>query len=127
MLMGIGTGTALGAAAIEQTKTDPKQQRLQALLAKVKDNTATDAEKQESAVLAQVLASHGFFDDILSDVDGICLHRFQTVVWTVVMGGIFVSEVMSSGEMPEFDGNTLALLGISSGTYLGFKIPETPA
>lgn len=26
--------------------------------------------------------------------------------------------------MPEFDGTLLALMGISSGTYLGFKIPE---
>jgi len=26
--------------------------------------------------------------------------------------------------MPDFDTTTLALMGISSGTYLGFKIPE---
>jgi len=26
--------------------------------------------------------------------------------------------------MPEFDNTLLALMGISSGTYLGFKIPE---
>jgi hypothetical protein len=29
--------------------------------------------------------------------------------------------------MPDFDNTLLALMGVSSGTYLGFKIPEKPA
>jgi hypothetical protein len=29
--------------------------------------------------------------------------------------------------MPEFDGTLLTLMGLSSGTYLGFKLPEKQA
>jgi hypothetical protein len=32
--------------------------------------------------------------------------------------------VLSNRALPDFDAPLLALMGISSGTYLGFKIPE---
>lgn len=127
ILMGIGTGTALGAAMVEQAKTDDKQQRFKELVAKLKAGTATAAETQECTSIAHDLASHDFVQDILTDVNGVSLHRFQSAAWTVVLGGMFVVHVVSKGAMPTFDANTLALLGISSGAYLGFKIPEVPA
>ena len=68
--------------------------------------------------------SESFFKDILTDANGITLHRFQIVIWTVVLGALFVYGVYRELAMPEFSGTLLALMGISSGTYLGFKIPE---
>lgn len=65
-----------------------------------------------------------FFDDILTDADGVTLHRFQMLVMTVVLGIMFVIHVATQLSMPDFDSNTLALMGISAGTYLGFKVPE---
>jgi hypothetical protein len=72
-----------------------------------------------------------FLMDILSDdaTDGarriITFHRFQIVVWTLVLGMVFVSNVLSELVMPTFDSSMLVLMGISSGTYLGFKLPAS--
>jgi hypothetical protein len=69
--------------------------------------------------------SRGFFEDILTDDDiGISFHRFQMFVWTVVLGIIFIASVYRQLAMPEFNDTLLALMGISSGTYMGFMIAE---
>jgi hypothetical protein len=66
----------------------------------------------------------GFIQDILSDADGISFHRLQIAVWTVVLGIIFCLSVYTVLSMPTFSDTLLGLLGISGGTYIGFKIPE---
>ena len=68
--------------------------------------------------------SHHFLIDILSDANGVNFHRFQIAAWTVVLGIIFVTQVVRELAMPQFDGTLLGLMGISAGTYLGLKIPE---
>ena len=68
--------------------------------------------------------SEGFFRDILSDANGISLHRFQILVWSLILGIIFVVSTWKSMTMPEFNETLLTLMGISSGTYIGFKFPE---
>ena len=70
------------------------------------------------------VTSEGFFIDILSDANGISFYRFQMASWTVVLGVIFISSVLNVLTMPEFPKELLALMGISSGTYIGFKFPE---
>ena len=40
---------------------------------------------------------------------------------------IFVASVYKNLSMPQFSATLLGLMGISSGTYLGFKVPETKA
>jgi hypothetical protein len=104
VLIGISAGTALGATAIDSSKGDPNA-------------PAPPKEK-----------TNGFLNDILSDTTGISFHRFQIAVWTIVLGFIFVRHVMNHLAMPEFSTNLLTLMGISSGTYLGMKLPDkTPA
>lgn len=68
--------------------------------------------------------SKGFLTDILSDSAGYSFHRFQIFAWTIVLGIIFVSSVYNNLTMPEFSATLLGLMGISSGTYIGFKFPE---
>jgi hypothetical protein len=68
--------------------------------------------------------SKGFLRDILSDSSGYSFHRFQIFAWTIVLGIIFVSSVYNKLTMPEFSATLLGLMGISSGTYIGFKFPE---
>jgi hypothetical protein len=68
--------------------------------------------------------SAGFLRDILSDASGYSFHRFQIFAWTLVLGVIFVSSVYNELTMPEFSATLLGLMGISSGTYIGFKFPE---
>ena len=98
-LIGIGAATALAATLIDQKKDTPKP-----------DEPGG--------------TSKGFLNDVLSDPAGISLHRFQMFVWTLVLGVIFVGSVYKNLEMPQFSATLLGLMGISSGTYLGFKVPE---
>ncbi|MBV8519809.1 MAG: hypothetical protein JO197_20630 [Acidobacteria bacterium] len=98
-LIGIGSGTALGGALID-TNASPGAQ-----------------------LTAQ--PSQGFLRDVLGETGGgISLYRFQMFVWTFVLGIIFVSSVYAQLAMPDFNATLLGLMGISSGTYLGFKFPE---
>jgi hypothetical protein len=155
ILIGIGTGTALGAATIDVSKRttadnlladlQPKHARAAAELAELNAALATGgpptpdvAEKQEQVnALKQRLdaaegllhkpVSEGLRLDLLTDADGITLHRFQIAVWTIVLGFIFAFGVYQDLSMPQFSTTLLALLGISAGTYLGFKIPEKQA
>jgi hypothetical protein len=68
--------------------------------------------------------SAGFLRDILADSTGYSFHRFQIFAWTIILGIIFVSAVYNSLNMPEFSPTLLGLMGLSSGTYIGFKFPE---
>ena len=73
---------------------------------------------------ASASVSGGFLRDILSDSSGYSFHRFQIFAWTIVLGIIFVSAVYNNLSMPEFSPTLLGLMGLSSGTYIGFKFPE---
>ena len=68
--------------------------------------------------------SQGFLRDILSDGSGYSFHRFQIFAWTIVLGIIFLSSVYNDLTMPEFSPTLLGLMGLSAGTYIGFKFPE---
>ncbi|HLG58643.1 MAG TPA: hypothetical protein VI485_25085 [Vicinamibacterales bacterium] len=71
--------------------------------------------------------SVGWIKDLVSDDTGVSFHRVQMAVWTLVLVIIFVFAVRDNVLMPSFDNTLLSLMGISSGTYLGFKFPETPS
>jgi len=79
-----------------------------------------------SRSVAAPRSSKGFVKDLVteSDVQGVSFHRFQMIMWTLVMGIIFVSEVLTRLAMPKFDRTLLGLMGISSFTYLGFKFTD---
>ncbi|KAB2880913.1 hypothetical protein F9K33_02840 [bacterium] len=69
-------------------------------------------------------ASGGFFRDILSDTEGISIHRLQNLMFTAIFGILFIYRVVQDGRMPEFGETELILMGISSGTYLSLKTSE---
>jgi hypothetical protein len=79
---------------------------------------------QELTPPASAGISAGFLRDVLSDGNGYSFHRFQIFAWTIVLGVIFISSVYNGLTMPEFSATLLGLMGISSGTYIGFKFPE---
>ncbi|MBZ5505122.1 MAG: hypothetical protein LAO78_06525 [Acidobacteriia bacterium] len=66
----------------------------------------------------------GFLTSLLEDGNGISFHRFQMFGWTLIIGIIFISKVVSELAQPTLDATLLTLMGISSGTYIGFKFPE---
>ncbi len=46
------------------------------------------------------------------------------LAWTVVLGIIFIHTVYTTLAMPEFNATLLALMGVSSSAYVGFKFPQ---
>jgi hypothetical protein len=68
--------------------------------------------------------SKNWLSDILSDNEGINIHRFQMLIWTTFFGAYFVYRVYANLDIPQLSNEVLALMGISNGTYLGLKIPE---
>src|SRR5262249_5466292 len=102
-LIGIGAGTAISASVIEKNKMEA------------------------APAAAPAKTSRGFINDVISDAEGVSLHRFQMFIWTLVLGIIFVASVYKNLSMPEFSATLLGLMGISSGTYVGFKVQEKTA
>lgn len=68
-------------------------------------------------------SSRGILSDLLKDENGYSFHRLQMFVWTLVLGVIFMVSVWRRVSMPDFPTTLLALMGISAGTFIGFKIP----
>lgn len=68
--------------------------------------------------------TQGWFKDVTTDLNGSAVHRLQVFSWTGVLGGVFLIGVYRDLAMPEFSGTLLALMGISSAGYVGFKYPE---
>jgi len=89
-------------------------------------STLSQAQTDLAALLqsGQPFTSEGFITDILSDADGVSFHRFQIFAWTALLGVIFLLSALRTLTLIDFDTSLLALMGISSGTYLGFKLPE---
>jgi hypothetical protein len=161
LLIGIGAGTALGAALVDNSKRTLRESKLvelrplrerlkaeikalEALVARDPNPTssskdaianlpaaqleekrstleATEAEIKDIEQSKSAPVSTGLIDDILSDAGGIGFHRFQMLAWTVILGLLFVYSVWERLAMPEFSATLLSLMGISAGTYLGFK------
>jgi len=86
-----------------------------------------DANQSQDPTIARsqdTTQSVGFLTDILSDSNGISVSRFQTVMFNIIYGCVFVAVVISQHKLYDFPSQTLTLLGISSGAYALLKIPE---
>jgi hypothetical protein len=97
-----------------------------------RDATSTQlmVVRHQLANLTNTLAprvSQGWRKDLLNDATGASFHRFQIVVWTFILGLLFIFSVWNRLSMPEFGATLLGLQGISAATYIGFKIPEKRA
>src|SRR5262245_37385690 len=151
-LMGISAATALGSAFVdfgkrqsasseltnlqaEATALTQRIAQLQGVAARTDDQNRELADKtgRQGVVSSRIAelststtppATQGFVRDVLADSTGVTLHRFQILVWTLVLGLIFVTVVYRNLAMPSFSPTLLALMGISAGTYIGFKFPE---
>jgi hypothetical protein len=142
MLLGISGGTGLGAALISRSQQTQTSEKIKALVGEQeqlsKDQAAspntfpTSAQDRLRSIAAdltrlqqqQTPVSKGFLADIINDGNGPSFHRVQVVIWTILLGGVFVRSVAAVMSMPEFPESLLLLMGISNGTYLGLKIPE---
>lgn len=130
-LIGISASTALASVAVDSSKRSQllaeKDKLLQEQTAAVQPRSDAIGVRL-AAIKAQLAPSTvNFMNDVLSDEEDISLNRLQIFVWTIVLGLIFMAQVWQQLAMPEFSGTVLALMGISGGTYVGFKLPTPPA
>jgi hypothetical protein len=141
-LLGISASTALGAIVVDSSKDAAARADLDAARREVADLSTqiaaaenAPAPRDEASIQAMkerrkklyakiAPASEGFMLDLLSDANGVSLNRFQMLVWTLVLGIIFLTSVIQTFGMPTFGGTLLAIMGISGATYVGFKFPE---
>jgi hypothetical protein len=103
VLMGIFAGTAVASSIIDKK------------------------EIGDNRVRHQNSPSEAFFIDILSDENGISLHRFQNFAWTLIAITVYlykVSQITTGCTLPELSDTLLALTGVSSATYLIMKTKE---
>jgi hypothetical protein len=149
-LIGIGAATGLGAISISNNKSDGTIKQIQTLQAQQGElRQATDLlratlpaagvegkiaynnflDSQLTANINNLIdglktGKDNFFSDILTDENGVSFHRLQMVVFTMVLGFVFIYTVWATLTMPDFSTTLLTMQGITAGTYLGFKIPE---
>lgn len=143
ILLGISGATGLSAVVIGNSKkaeiqtklTELRQeeQKLQEQQANAPPAFSQASKDRLAAIKPEIVSkskqleagqSKGFWRDICDDGNGASFHRLQVVIWTMVLGAVFVRTVAQVMSMPEFPETLLTLLGISNATYLGFKIPE---
>lgn len=107
-LLGIATGTTVMAKVIDGSQMD----------------------NQGAIIPQQDHPSKQFLTDIISDEKGVSIHRMQNVIWTLVVGGIYIWYVADHAGLPGEETITpqlLSLMGISTGAYLGLKTVENKA
>lgn len=116
ILLGISVGTTVVSKAIDsnqQTNSSP---------------AGTAAVPTPSADVQQNQPASGFFFiDIISDETGVSIHRLQNVIWTIIVGVIYISYVSLKCALPDkavITDTLLGLMGISSAAYLGVKTKE---
>jgi hypothetical protein len=70
-----------------------------------------------------------FLMDLLSDQNGNSLHRLQLVLFTVLFGAYVVHHVFTATTLGDtlLTNEQLALMGVASGVYVGFKVPGKTA
>lgn len=103
-LLGIGVGTT-GAAQI----LDTRQRRI--------------AEAHGVRVM-QDEKSQGFFTDILSDDNGLSVHRLQALIFNVIYGVAFFTYFVTNDVFDVYGPMQYAVLGMSNAGYLGLKALE---
>ena len=122
-LLGISAGTVVGSAFVDASKPAPPPPV-------PPGQPGQPGQPAPPAAPAQAVRgttswkNEYWWQDILSDADGVSFHRFQMAAWTLVLGIIFVVQVYNALAMPDFNGTLLALLGISAGTFLGIKTSD---
>ncbi|HEY0154986.1 MAG TPA: hypothetical protein VGB92_23450 [Longimicrobium sp.] len=69
--------------------------------------------------------SENFLLDLVSDGAGVSLHRVQMAAWTVVLIGIYLTQVYFTLVLPTLSATLVGLMGLSSVAYVGLKPGES--
>lgn len=69
--------------------------------------------------------SRGWVQDVLTDINGISVIRLQFVIFNIVVGIYTLRHVFRNWSLPDLDSSVLALISISSASFLIQKNSET--
>jgi len=117
------TESAIQEITTDMTQTAEMRPALEPKVAELQTRRNELVARRAEAL--STLGSSGGWKDLVQDEQGaFALDRFQIVVWSLVMGGVFLNSVLFDLTMPEFSATMLALMGVSAGTYLGFQLPR---
>ncbi|MFN0103631.1 MAG: hypothetical protein ACKV2U_16260 [Bryobacteraceae bacterium] len=125
VLMGIATGTLLGAVVVDDSKKEEAAKLLAAA-----SGTAPAVVPVNPPAIANAQAvlttppNEWFLMDLISDRNGPSIARVQMLLFSLILMVIFVVETTRTLVMPQFSDTLLGLMGISSGGYLALKVPE---
>jgi hypothetical protein len=101
---------------------DTAQRLLSQLQAEIQDRRNVIRAYEDKT---RPFVSQGWLKDLTTDINGPTVHRIQVLCWTVALGLVFLVGVYRDLAMPpDFSATLLALMGISSAGYVGFKWPE---
>lgn len=115
-LLGISAGTALSEAMIDAGSAQRRSAQ--------HTDPAADPPAAAPVPTPPPARSQGLLHDLLSDTQGYRFDRFQIFAFTLILGVIFIADVYNNLSMPELSPTLLGLMGLSSGTYIGFKFPD---
>jgi len=99
ILMGISAGAGFTAMLVDDTKAAP----------------AVDTTAPSKGIVTDLLVSNGTLS----------LQRLQMIVWTIVLGLIYIWEFKNTLTLPNPSAQWLGLMGLVSGIYVGFKKGES--
>jgi hypothetical protein len=117
-LMGISAATALGSiAATSYSKV------AQAEIDAYKGLTAPSVAQQQH-LLGYIGSKNWWLDLTSEDAQRTGLHRLQNIAFTLLLVVVFLTLVLTERTMPTLSETQLALIGISSAGYIGFKAAE---
>jgi hypothetical protein len=87
----------------------------------VSGTTAAVAAGVDTYKNTVVHQSQGFWKDLLTDGDGLALHRVQIVIANAIVGLAFLLGTFETLTIEAFDNTWVALLGASSVAFCGLK------
>jgi len=99
--------------------------------ARISDNS--DKDRKDSDQNIQNARGKNFLLDILSDKNGVSIHRLQAVLFNIAIGFWFIKTTIQNLNThdlyinyicPDISPNNLLLMGISAGTYVALKTSE---
>jgi hypothetical protein len=143
ILLGISTATIATSSIINKSQTEAafekevenvrvedKSKAIKERIIAHNESKGKNGDKSESVIMHKLLSMRvkteesNFLKDIMSDANGVAVHRLQSVLFNVVFGVIFIYEVITTYAMPNFTATQFMLMGISNVTYVAMKNSE---
>lgn len=124
-LLGIPVAVTAGACVVDRSNSQDACRDADLLAALAGDQAAAG---QTRALLTRaretMLTTQNLATDLLSETTPETWdpHRVQILVFSGVFGVYYLSQLNRLVALPDFSSSVLTLLGISSATYLGFKV-----